>query len=108
MRSPFPSAFDADTAVDRETGLLRDARHVTSPNFDDRPPGAVVDLIVVHGISLPPGVYGGPWIDRLFTNSLPPDEHPYFAKVAALQVSTHVLIRRNGELVQYVPLHKRA
>jgi N-acetyl-anhydromuramoyl-L-alanine amidase len=109
MRSPlFSTAFDADAAVDRETGLLRNARQVASPNFDDRPANAVVDLIVIHGISLPPGVYGGPWIDRLFTNGLPPDEHPYFAKVAALQVSTHVLIRRDGELVQYVPLHKRA
>jgi N-acetyl-anhydromuramoyl-L-alanine amidase len=109
MRRPlFSTAFDADPAIDLQTGLLRDARHVPSPNFDERPAGTVVDLIVVHGISLPPGIYGGPWIDRLFTNALPPDEHPYFATVASLKVSSHVLIRRDGERVQYVPFDKRA
>jgi N-acetyl-anhydromuramoyl-L-alanine amidase len=107
-RSNFSTAFDADAAIDRETGKLRTARQVESPNFDERPPGTSIDLIVIHGISLPPGVYGGPWIDRLFLNSLPPDEHPYFAKVAALEVSTHVLIRRDGALVQYVSFDKRA
>ena len=66
------------------------------------------DLLVVHGISLPPGEFGGPWIDRLFTNSLPRDAHPYFAQVADLRVSSHVLIRRTGEFVQYVPFHLRA
>ena len=109
MRSSFfSSAFDADSAVDRDTGLLRRARQVPSPNFDDRPAGTIADLIVVHGISLPPGIYGGAWIDRLFTNALPPEEHPYFAAVATLKVSSHVLVRRDGELVQYVPFHKRA
>jgi AmpD protein len=109
MRGSFIStAFDADPAIDRDTGLLRTARQVASPNFDARPAGTVADLIVVHGISLPPGVYGGPWIDRLFTNTLPPDEHPYFAQVATLTVSSHVLIRRDGELVQYVSFDKRA
>jgi N-acetyl-anhydromuramoyl-L-alanine amidase len=109
MRSSFfSSAFDADSAIDRDTGLLRRARQVPSPNFDDRPAGILADLIVVHGISLPPGIFGGPWIDRLFTNELPPDEHPYFAAVATLKVSSHVLVRRDGELVQYVPFHKRA
>ncbi len=66
------------------------------------------ELIVVHGISLPPGEFGGPWIDALFTNSLPPDAHPYFAQVAPLRVSAHVLVRRDGEIVQYVPFHRRA
>jgi len=66
------------------------------------------DLIVVHGISLPPGEFGGPWIDRLFTNSLDPDAHPYFAEICALRVSSHFLIRRDGELVQYVPVDQRA
>ncbi len=109
MRRPlFSPAFDADPAIDLQTGLLRDARHVPSPNFDERPAGTVVDLIVAHGISLPPGIYGGPWIDRLFTNALPPDEHPYFATVASLKVSSHVLIRRDGDRVQYVPFDKRA
>ena len=104
----FSTAFDADAAIDRDTGKLRKARQVESPNFDERPPGTVVDLIVIHGISLPPGIYGGPWIDRLFTNSLPPDEHPYFATVATLKVSSHVLVRRDGALVQYVSFDKRA
>jgi AmpD protein len=65
-------------------------------------------LIVVHGISLPPGEFGGPWIDALFTNSLPPEQHPYFAQVADLRVSAHALVRRDGEVVQYVPFHRRA
>jgi N-acetyl-anhydromuramoyl-L-alanine amidase len=101
-------AFDADRAIDIEAGLLRRALHVPSPNFDERPPPSTIDLIVVHGISLPPGQYGGPWIDRLFTNSLPANEHPYFATIATLTVSTHLLIRRDGQCVQYVPFHKRA
>ena len=66
------------------------------------------ELIVVHGISLPPGEFGGPWIDALFTNTLPPDAHPYFAQVASLRVSAHALVRRDGEVVQYVPFHRRA
>lgn len=66
------------------------------------------ELIVVHGISLPPGEFGGPWIDRLFTNTLPADAHPYFAQIAERKVSSHLLIRRDGEIVQYVPFHRRA
>jgi AmpD protein len=66
------------------------------------------ELIVVHGISLPPGEFGGPWIDALFTNTLPPDAHPYFEQVASLRVSAHALVRRDGEVVQYVPFHRRA
>lgn len=94
--------------IDTERGVLLRARQVPSPNCDDRPPGELPTLIVVHGISLPPGEFGGPWIDRLFTNTLPPYEHPYFTEVAARQVSAHLLIRRDGEIVQYVPLHRRA
>ena len=67
-----------------------------------------VDLIVVHGISLPPGEFGGPWIDALFTKVLDPDAHPYFRTIADLRVSAHLLIRRDGDLAQYVPLHRRA
>jgi len=63
---------------------------------------------VVHGISLPPGEFDGPWIDLLFTNALPRDSHPYFATVADLRVSAHLLVRRTGEVVQYVPFHRRA
>lgn len=95
-------------SVDRASGMIAPARQVISPNRDERPPGMLPELIVVHGISLPPDEYGGPWIDRLFTNALPPDVHPYFATVASLQVSSHLLIRRDGELVQYVPFHLRA
>ncbi len=94
--------------IDVESGLLRTARQVPSPNCDDRPAGVVADLIVVHGISLPPGEFGGPWIDLLFTNQLPPDRHPYFADIAGRKVSSHLLIRRDGEIVQYVPFHRRA
>jgi len=84
------------------------ARQVASPNFDERPSGCPVDLIVIHGISLPPGEYGGPWIDRLFTNCLDPDEHEYFSEIAHLKLSSHLLIRRDGDLVQYVPFSMRA
>jgi AmpD protein len=87
---------------------LLEARRVLSPNCDERPGGGDIDLIVVHGISLPPGEYGGPWIDDLFTNRLDAQAHPYFATIADLQVSAHVLIRRDGELVQYVPFTRRA
>jgi AmpD protein len=92
--------------IDR--GSVVGARQMPSPNCDARPPGTVVDLVVIHGISLPPGEYGGPWIDALFMNCLPPDAHPYFAALAGLRVSSHLLIRRDGELVQYVPLYLRA
>jgi AmpD protein len=94
--------------IDTHSGLLRGARQVPSPNFDARPGGILPELIVVHGISLPPEQFGGPWIDRLFTNSLPPDEHPYFATMWTLKVSSHLMIRRDGEPVQYVPFHERA
>jgi AmpD protein len=94
--------------VDRGSGLLCGARQVESPNCDERPAGAEPELIVIHGISLPPGQYGGPWIDALFTNTLDPDAHPYFAGIHQLRVSAHLLIRRDGEVVQYVPFHRRA
>jgi len=87
---------------------LLGARRVLSPNCDDRPAECDVSLIVVHGISLPPGEYGGHWIDDLFTNRLDPGAHPYFAEISGLRVSTHILIRRTGELVQYVPFTHRA
>lgn len=87
---------------------LLEARQLPSPNCDERPPGTVINLLVIHSISLPPGEYGGPEIDQLFTNCLDPEAHPYFRDVAHLKVSSHLLIRRDGELVQYVPFHKRA
>jgi N-acetyl-anhydromuramoyl-L-alanine amidase len=94
--------------VDAATGLAAGVRQVLSPHFDERPGGTAIDLIVVHGISLPPGEFGGPWIDRLFTGGLPADGHPYFREVAGQRVSAHALIRRTGVIVQYVPFGLRA
>lgn len=94
--------------VDVATGLLLGVRQVLSPNFDARPTGVGPELIVVHGISLPPGEFGGPRIDRLFAGDLPGDAHPYFMEIAGMQVSAHVLVRRDGTLTQYVPLGARA
>lgn len=94
--------------IDRERGLLAGARYVPSPNCNDRPPETPIDLIVIHGISLPPGEFGGPWLDALFTNVLDPAVHPYFQAIRGLRVSAHLLIRRTGEIVQYVPFHRRA
>jgi AmpD protein len=90
------------------TGLVMGARQVLSPHCDPRPSGVKPDLLVLHGISLPPCEFGGPWIDRLFTGSLPPSAHPYFEQIAGARVSAHVLIRRDGEIVQYVPFGQRA
>jgi AmpD protein len=83
-------------------------RVVDSPNQDERPPGVAVSLVVLHSISLPPGEYGGDAIERLFTNRLDPQAHPYFKEVHAMRVSAHFLIRRDGELVQFVPVARRA
>ena len=94
--------------VSPQTGLLTQARQVLSPNCDDRPPATAIDLIVVHGISLPPGKFGGPWIDALFSNTLDSKAHSFFLSIQNLKVSAHVLIRRDGEIVQYVPFHRRA
>lgn len=94
--------------VDVTSGWLQGVRRVESPNQDERPADAAIDLLVIHGISLPPGEFGGGWIDALFTNTLDPQAHPYFQEIADLRVSTHVLIRRDGEIVQYVPFHRRA
>lgn len=100
--------FTPTLHIDATTGLLRGARQVLSPHFDERPAGVKPDLLVVHGISLPPGEFGGPWIDRLFTGTLPFDAHPYFRAIAGARVSAHALIRRDGEIVQYVPFGARA
>jgi len=91
-----------------EGGLLTEARQCPSPNCDERPAGCPIDLLVIHNISLPPGQFGGPWIDDLFLNCLDPDAHPYFRDIFSRRVSSHLLIRRDGELIQYVPLHLRA
>jgi N-acetyl-anhydromuramoyl-L-alanine amidase len=83
-------------------------RVVDSPNQDERPPGTQISLVVLHSISLPPGEYGGDAIERLFTNRLDPAVHPYFREIAPLRVSSHYLIRRDGELVQFVSVTRRA
>ena len=88
--------------------LLADAEIRLSPNRDPRPEGCEIDLLVIHNISLPPGEFGGPWIDDLFLNRLDPTRHPYFEAIKDLRVSAHLLIRRDGELIQYVPLEQRA
>ncbi len=102
--SAAPPEFD----VDRESGRLTPARFVASPNSDARPDGAEPQLLVLHGISLPPGEFGGDEIERLFTNALDWDAHPYFDGIRGLEVSAHLLIRRNGEVVQFVPFTERA
>jgi N-acetyl-anhydromuramoyl-L-alanine amidase len=89
-------------------GLATNARQVESPNQDERPGGTAVSLLLLHCISLPPGQYGGDAIERLFTNRLDPRAHPYFMEIAALRVSAHFLLRRDGEVVQFVPVHRRA
>ncbi len=94
--------------VDASSGVMRGVRQFESPNHDARPAGVACDLIVVHGISLPPGTFGGPWIDYLFTNVLPADAHPYFATISDRKVSSHLLIRRDGEITQYVNFNERA
>lgn len=89
-------------------GWLRGARRVDSPNHGPRPPGSAVTLLVVHSISLPPGRYGGDAIERLFTNRLDPDAHPYYQGLRGLRVSSHFVIGRDGGLTQYVSGDRRA
>ncbi|ATE58812.1 1,6-anhydro-N-acetylmuramyl-L-alanine amidase AmpD [Thauera sinica] len=89
-------------------GWLAGARRVASPNFDVRPEGERPSLVVVHAISLPPDRFGGPGVEQLFTNTLDPGEHPYYAAICHLRVSAHFFIRRDGELVQFVSADERA
>ncbi|MDX1499706.1 MAG: 1,6-anhydro-N-acetylmuramyl-L-alanine amidase AmpD [Woeseiaceae bacterium] len=94
--------------IDAAHGRIEPAAAVPSPNCDARPAGAEPELIVVHGISLPPGEFGGSGIVDLFTNRLDWDAHPYYAGIRGLQVSSHLLIRRDGALTQFVPFTERA
>ncbi len=94
--------------VDVATGLMVGVKQVLSPFFDERPAGVAPDLLVLHGISLPPGEFGGPWIARLFTGNLPADAHPEFRARAALRVSAHLVVQRDGEVVQFVSFNDRA
>ena len=89
-------------------GWLQSARRIDSPNYGPRPAGVAIDLVVLHSISLPPGEYGGPEIEALFTNTLDWDAHPYFAQIRGAEVSAHFVIRRDGEVLQFVSCDDRA
>lgn len=94
--------------VNKQTGLLEQTPFQPSPHHDDRPAGAPIDMIVVHGISLPPGQFGTSAVADFFAGKLEISQHPYFATINHLRVSSHLFIRRTGEIIQFVPFHKRA
>ena len=94
--------------IDPHTGLLDAARFIASPNHNARPDGTVIDLLVIHNISLPAGEFGGPYVEQLFTNQLDSSAHPSFAELEGLKVSAHLFIRRTGEVIQFVPFNQRA
>lgn len=93
---------------DPHTGLLSTAQYIPSPNCDERPAGVAINLLVVHNISLPPRQFGGGYITQLFTNQLDYQADPFFQTLLAVKVSAHLLIRRQGEIIQYVPFTQRA
>jgi AmpD protein len=103
-----PRSAEISYAISPGTGLIRPARQCPSPNQDNRPEGAEPELVVLHGISLPPGDFGGPHIERFFTNCLDRAVHPYFEQICDMHVSAHLLIRRDGEILQFVPFGRRA
>ncbi len=94
--------------INLESGLVEGITHIPSPNQSQRPADANIELIVIHNISLPPKEYGGNWITDLFCNRLDPKAHPYFKQIANLEVSSHLLIRRDGSIIQYVPFTQAA
>lgn len=94
--------------INVETGLIDNIKFTASPNLDARPENVEINLTVIHSISLPPGEYGGPWIEQFFCNKLKAEDHPYFLEIHDLKVSAHILIHRDGTLQQFVPFHKRA
>lgn len=104
----MPATEETRYTVSPGAGLIRPAVQCPSPNQDDRPEGARPELIVIHGISLPPGEFGGPYIEHLFTNCIDCSVHPYFEHLADMHVSTHLLIRRDGAVIQFVPFGRRA
>lgn len=89
-------------------GYVSSASQIASPNYDQRPENTSIDLIVVHNISLPPNIYAGSGVVQLFTNTLDPNEHPYYAEIYTRKVSSHFFIRRDGELMQFVSTLQRA
>ena len=100
MQNDIPLRVDAQ-------GLLDGCEYVPSPNCDDRPAGAI-ELLVIHNISLPPDEFGGDGVHRLFTNTLDVAAHPYYRTIAGSKVSAHFFVRRDGQIVQFVPCLKRA
>lgn len=104
MMAPMPDTADAVW----QDGWYRPARQVQSPNFGARPPSACIDLVVLHSISLPPGVYGTEHVQALFTNQLDWNAHPYFKQIEGLQVSAHFYIQRDGAVWQFVSCDQRA
>ncbi len=91
-----------------ENHWLNTAAKIVSPNYDQRPDENDISLLVIHCISLPPDQFGGPYIEQLFCNRLNPQDHPYFEQIHSLKVSSHLLIRRDGEIIQFVPFQERA
>jgi N-acetyl-anhydromuramoyl-L-alanine amidase len=94
--------------INTASGLLENCTQCPSPNKDTRPENTAINLVVIHAISLPPGEYGGNAIEQFFQNRLNKDQHPYFEEIHSLEVSSHILIKRSGEIVQFVPFHERA
>lgn len=101
------NTVDSDSPIDA-AGRWSPARFVPSPHCDERPPGEIPRLIVIHAISLPPGIFGGEDVEKLFTNCLDPCAHPYYENIGHLRVSAHFFIRRDGQVMQFVPCHQRA
>lgn len=92
----------------KANGWLSGVRRIASPNCDTRPHGTAIDMLVVHNISLPPGEFGGEAVVQLFTNTLDTEAHPYYMQLRGMRVSAHFFVRRNGEIIQFVPCSKRA
>ncbi len=108
MTTPMILPEAAPAAALWQAGWYRYARQLESPNFGPRPRQSLVDLIVLHSISLPPGDYGNDNVQRLFTNQLDWDAHPYFQGIRGLEVSAHFFISRTGQLWQFVSCDDRA
>lgn len=108
MKIPPGPEDGADANPAWHDGWFARAKRVPSPNFGPRPPNCLIDLIVVHSISLPPGVYGGAFVHQLFTNQLDWDAHPYFQQIRGAEVSAHFFIQRTGQLTQFVSTLQRA
>lgn len=98
----------SDFNIDQQTGLLSPAVYKLSPHCDERPSNTTIDLLVIHGISLPPNNFGGTAIEEFFCGTLDCSTHPYYLEIATLRVSSHLLIKRTGQVVQFVPFHQRA